>query len=153
MRCERIAWALATAALLGGCGRPSVPETPEATYRAFYAALSERDWDLAVGFLDQGTREAFRQAGSALTRLVGAREDPMSFYLKRSVASLDAPLRRVEVIARESNGVTLQVTAGPCDKNQPCSITQVRSVREGGRWVLAPELPKALSPGHTESQP
>jgi hypothetical protein len=126
------------------------PDTPEGAYYAFYQALTERDWDTAVQYLSADTLEAFRRVGGRLKKFTGSQRDPLAVYLRGATADAISPLRRVEVVSRESGRVTLRVTAGPCGEGETCLVSQVDVGKEGGRWVIRPKLPTTLQKGATE---
>ena len=78
----RITWILALISVLAACAQPQ-PQTPEATYRAFYLSVSDKDWDRAVSFLSAETLDRFRQMGSRLAALREVDDDPLDTFLRR----------------------------------------------------------------------
>jgi hypothetical protein len=129
---------------LAGCEQ-KVPDTPEGVYRAFFEAVAARNWDQAVIYLSPEVVELFGRVGKRLQSLAEVQDEkPLDFFLKRVRADVGAPLRNVEILSRSQDAVVLKVTAGPCQKDQPCSVSEVRVVRNAGRWLLAPEVPEQL---------
>jgi hypothetical protein len=132
-----------------GCSGPPA-DTPENTYRGFYQAVVDQDWDRAAAFLPEETLETFRRVGGRLAKAVGRQGDPLDFFLRGVRGHPIVPLRSVEVVSRGEQTAVLRVTAGPCgsegDSNQ-CSVSEVRLRREERGWVVEPEMPELLSGG------
>lgn len=124
-------------------GKP--PQTPEETYRAFYHALEGGTLETAMEYFAPETRQAFARMGERLRRDGGPNAEPLQLFLEHAAAERFGPLRSIEVLERAPERVTLQVTAGPCGKDQECRVSRVTMVRADGGWKVAPELPPELT--------
>jgi hypothetical protein len=134
-----IGWVL----LLGlSCARVDV-STPEEVYREFYQALAGKDFDRAIGYLSREAQDAIAHQQIALKKVVDSDEFRSAFF-PTPRAEVLVPLRSIDVISREADGVTIEVRAGVCDQHTPC-VSTVKLLLEGGRYVIAPQLPANLT--------
>jgi hypothetical protein len=137
--------AFTVAFLLAAC--TEVPKTPEETYRAFYRATAEADWDQAVSLMDPAVMKVFRRVGERLAGMVEYEGEPLDFFFRQVKGERSTPLREVSVVARTEGGALLKITSGPCTEDDPCTISEIRMIRHEGRWLVSPELPELLTRG------
>ncbi len=128
--------------IVWGCA--TAPSGPVQTYGAFYQAVSEEDWDLAVTFLSPRARKTFTKVGRELQSIVGAEGDPLDFFLQGIRAQLHTPLLKVEQIEQSGDSAKLKVVAGKCGQDvstEDCFRSEVPVVFISGRWYVDPKLP------------
>lgn len=126
--------ALAAVWLLTGCARDA---GPEASYRAFAAAVAERDGDAAYALLSAGSQRWLegqaKRAAAAAPGVVA----PSARQLLVGDASLGVrPPESVELVSSAGGRAVLRVV--PAGGG---SARTVLAVRQGGRWKI--ELPLA----------
>jgi hypothetical protein len=117
--------------------------SPEEVYRKFYQALAEKDRDRALGYLSREAQDAIARKQAYLNNVIDGDELRRAFF-PTSHADVLVPLRAIDVILRETDGITIEVRAGSCDQNEPC-VSTVKLRLEGGRYVIAPQLPANLT--------
>lgn len=125
------------------------PTGPEETYRAFYRAIQEKDWDTVVALLAPEVVERLQRTGRRMARLQEHEEiEPLEYMLLNVSADFARPLRSVEVVSREEGVAVLEITAGLCQGDKKCSVSEVTMRRHAGGWVLSPQVPPLLRGGH-----
>jgi hypothetical protein len=139
---------VALAVMLGLSCTPLDVSTPEEVYRGFYQALAEKNWDRALGFLSRESQDAIARQKTFLNGVIDGDEVRRAFF---PVAHADVlvPLKSIDVISRDRDGVTIEVRAGSCTQNGPC-ISTVKLLSEDGRYVIAPQLPANLTQTNKE---
>ncbi len=125
-----------------------LPKTPQGAYQAFYEAVLSGNGDEALAWLAKDYQDMFRRVGEQINRLVGEGGDGLAVFLKGARWDVQTPLRKVTILRQDPQGALLEVSAGDCRPNQPCSLSQVRMSRLAERWVIVPEVPEIMKSNH-----
>ncbi len=109
------------------------------TYRSFYQAATQGDWEGLTALMSPRTMAHFRGLGGRLARLSHYQGEVLDLVFYRDI-KLHQPLREVSVLSRQEGKVILKVRAGPCGEKGPCLEKQVIMVRQAERWWVEPEV-------------